>query len=371
MPCTHRAAAVARSHGSTTAPQATSACTDADAALASSQWESARKLYEACLAADPNNFGALSNMGVVLSRLGRMQEAVDSYQKALALSKDDPKIEFNLAVALVKSGNCNAAVDHLSHLQEGSRDLRYEELLAFCYYRLGSYSLAARAAERVHNAQPDDPANALILGSAYTRLGLYQQALPLITLALKAAGSAEGHLIMAETLLGMHQYRPAFDELNQAAELQPDLPDLHTELGVAYVGMNKPADAILEFTKALEQDPTDYQANYYMGRLKRLNGDFALAQKYLQSADRLQPGSTEVMFEFAAMDVSQQHYAEAVPLLEKVIRQEPDHAEAYLLLSVSYARTGHRDLAQTTGETYNKLRKEAEDKKQEQSSAAK
>lgn len=341
--------------------QDANACSRADAALGAGQWEPARGLYASCLAADPNNFGALSNMGVALSRLGRMQEAVESYQKALALKPDDAKIEFNLAVGMIRENDCGGAVEHLNHLLAANRDPRFEELLAFCYYHLGSYALAARAAERVQREQPDDAANALILGSAYTRLGQYDKALPLITQALKAAGSAEGQLIMAETLLGLHKYREALDDLQQAAAQKPDLPGLQTEFGVAYVGLNKTPEATAAFTAALAKDANDYQANYFMGRIKRLDGDYPAARTYLEVANRLQPESTEVLFEFAALDVAERKFADAVPKLEKVIAAEPDHAEAYLLLSTSYARTGQREKAQKTGETYNRLRREAED----------
>lgn len=342
---------------------AVSACISADQALAAGQWETAHGLYTACLSSDPNNVEELSNMGIVLTRLGRMDEAIDKYQKALALDPENKKIEFNLSVALVKAGNYASAVDHLMHLKRISSDVRYEELLAFCYYQLGDYSLAARFAERVHAAKPDDASDALILGSAYTRLGLYDKALPLITFALKAAGSAEGHLIMADTLIGLHLYQQAKNELATASALQPELPGLHSSSGMIDVGLNKPEAAKQEFSKALSEDAEDYQANYYMGRLDRLDGDLPAAKKYLTIAEHLRPNSPEVMFEFASIDVSERRYGDAVPLLEKVIKQEPDHSQAYLLLSVSYQRTGRRAEAQKEGEIFNRMRRRAQERK--------
>jgi tetratricopeptide (TPR) repeat protein len=338
-------------------------CAAADQAFASSKWGPARDLYTKCIASNPDNFEALSNLGIVLSRLGLMREAIASYQKALTLSPDNAKIEFNLAIAFIKAGDYDAAAGQLTQLQKNAPDTRYEELLAFCYYHLGYYSLAARSAERVYEVQPDDPSNALILGSAYTRLGMYEKALPLITLALKAAGSAEGHLIMADTLIGLHHYPQAMDELKQSAAAQPDLPGLHSSIGMVEVGLNKPDAAKLEFSKELSEDPNDYQANYFMGRLTRLDGDLMTAKKYLTVADRLRPNSPEVMFEFACIDVSERNYVEAIPLLEKVIKQEPDHTKAYLLLSESYQKTGRKEEAQKEGELYNKIQRQIQDHK--------
>ena len=337
-------------------------CSSADTAFAASQWELAHRLYTACLAAQPSNYGALSNLGVVFSRLGRMQDAVESYKKALAISAGNRQIELNLALAYVKSGSYQLAVDTLQDLQKQGDDLRYEELLAFCYYHLGFYTLAARASEKVLKVRPDDPANELILGSAYTKLGLYAKALPLITSALNAAGSAEGHLIMAQTLLGLHSYQAALDELNQIPQLNPEIPGFHSAYGVAYVGLNRVDEAKHEFKLALASDPNDYQAYYYLGRLARIDGDFAQADKYLRRADELQPNSAEVELEIASMDVAQRRYADAVPLLESVIKQNPDYAPAYLMLSKSYQRTGRKDEAQKTGEMFNKIQQQEQAK---------
>ena len=231
------------------AGDASAACAEGDQAIAAGQWATAADLYGKCIRTGPAGFEILSNLGTAQSHLGRIHDAIDSYQKALALAPNNPKLEFNLAVTFVKAGNCSAAVEHLLNLRKSAPDLRDEELLAFCYYHLGHYSLAARAGEKVQAAEPGDPANALILGSAYTRLGQYDKALPLITLALKSAGSAEGHMIMGETLLGLRLYHPAMEELTQAAQLQPDLPGLHSALGIGKVGLGDSAGRLLNLAK--------------------------------------------------------------------------------------------------------------------------
>jgi tetratricopeptide (TPR) repeat protein len=346
--------------------ETTNACGAADQALASGLWQSAINNYLDCLKINPDSSAVFSNMGVAYSHLGRMPDAVNSYVKALALDPSNIKIEFNLAITDIKSGDYTSAVELLKHLQRSDKDLRYDELLAFCYYHLESYSLAARSAEKVYEVHPDNAGNALILGSAYTRMGLYEKAVPLITLALKAAGSAEGHLILAQTLLGMHQYKSAEDELNQATAIQPDLPGLHTAMGDVYLGFEKTPEAEAEFALALKEDPNDFEANYLLGRLKRFDKDIPTAKKYLDIADQLHPRSAEVMYERAEIALSEQRYADAVPLLESVIKAQPDNAQAYLMLAESYQKTGRRAEAQKEGELYNAKRRELHEKKAEQ-----
>jgi tetratricopeptide (TPR) repeat protein len=343
------------------AARAQEACAVGDQALASARWSEANDAYQKCVQTNPS-FAVYSNMGVVLSHMGRMQDAIGSYTKALALDPSNSKIEFNLSIALVKESNYALAADHLKHLQRTGKDVRYDELLAFCYYHLQSYSLAARAAERAYSINPNDPANALILGSTYERMGLYEKSLPLITLALKSAGSAEGHLILAQTLNGLHRYPEAENELKQIDASQPNLPGLHEAMGEVYVGTERTPQAEAEFAAAIEQDPNDFEANYFLGRLKRFDGDISSANRYLTAADQLHPNSSEVEYERAEIAIKELRFADAIPLLEAVIKADPEQAQAYLLLAESYQRTGRRAEAQREGELYNTKLRESHDR---------
>jgi tetratricopeptide (TPR) repeat protein len=343
------------------ATRAQEACTVGDQALASARWSEANDAYQKCVQTNPS-FAVYSNMGVVLAHMGRMKDAIGSYNKALALDPSNSKIEFNLSVALVKESNYASAADHLKHLQRTGNDVRYDELLAFCYYHLQSYTLAARAAERAYSVNPNDPANALILGSTYERMGLYEKALPLITLALKSAGSAEGHLILAQTLNGLHRYPEAENELKQIDASQPNLPGLHEAMGEVYVGTERTPQAEAEFAAAIEQDPNDFEANYFLGRLRRFDGDISSANRYLTAADQLHPNSSEVEYERAEIAIKELRFADAIPLLEAVIKADPEQAQAYLSLAESYQRTGRRADAQREGELYNTKLRESHDR---------
>lgn len=341
--------------------RAQQSCLAGDQALAAERWSDANDAYQQCVQVNPG-FGVYSNMGVALSHLGRMQDAIDSYTKALALAPANSKIEFNLSVALLKEGKYALAADHLKHLQRTDDNVRYDELLAFCYYHLQSYALAARSAERAYAINPNDPANALILGSTYERMGQYDKALPLITLALKSAGSAEGHLILAQTLIGLHRFTDAEDELKAITASDPNFPGLHEAMGEVYVGTERTPQAEIEFAAAIQQDPNDFEANYFLGRLKRFDGDLASANRYLTVADRLRPNSSEVQYERAEIAVKEHRYADAIPLLQAVIKADPDQAQAYLLLAESYQRTGRRAEAQREGELYNSKLRESHDR---------
>jgi Flp pilus assembly protein TadD len=65
----------------------------------------------------PDHPQILNNLGVVLSRLGKKQEAHDYYLKALRLQPDYNSAIYNLAVSFLERGDRQAAQRQLNSLQ--------------------------------------------------------------------------------------------------------------------------------------------------------------------------------------------------------------------------------------------------------------
>ena len=163
--------------GTTVAEVATSGLVAGERAYDSGNLDAALQAYQAAAAANPNDPRALNNLGQVLVRLGRAQDAapyfdravqiepdswpyqfnrarayaqlqqwepaIDGYQRASQLFPDDYATQFNLAKALQASGNVNAAVS------------AYERAIALApgqsEFQL-SYGLALEAATRPRDA---------------------------------------------------------------------------------------------------------------------------------------------------------------------------------------------------------------------------
>ena len=128
--------------------------------------------YQACIAAEPNRVEARSNLGAVLVKLGRYQEAIDQYQAALKIASADvaPRLRFNLALAYYKSFQIPEAAAEFETLHRAQpSDLNLALLLADCRLRTGEFQSAIDLLTPLESSQSDQPALDYVLGMALIR----------------------------------------------------------------------------------------------------------------------------------------------------------------------------------------------------------
>ncbi|MHC4597765.1 MAG: protein kinase domain-containing protein [Planctomycetota bacterium] len=78
-------------------------------------------VYREALRRNPSNFSAQANLGVVQENLGRWQEAVEAYRKALALRGGVDLLDRKLCILLVGLGEPEAARKHADRLVRSAR----------------------------------------------------------------------------------------------------------------------------------------------------------------------------------------------------------------------------------------------------------
>src|SRR5439155_10823957 len=266
------------------------ACQSATRALAEHRYETARLQYETCLKQAVPGVENLSNLGMAYAQLGQFDQAIKTYHQALALDPGNPALRMNLGLAYLKSGRtAEAKVEFARTLMADLNNAKAQELLALCHYQSKEFELAALEAERALSARQED-STAFLLGSAYLKLGLYREAIPLLYGAAQKTKSPETRLVLGEAFLGVKAYSSALKEFLAAEAASPETPGLHNDLGTAYAGLGQPDKAQAEFETQLAATPNDFEANYYLGRLKRLANDPEGAKQFLAKADRGRPG---------------------------------------------------------------------------------
>lgn len=199
----------------------------AKAAYDAREWETASILFSACTEG-PGSGEANHLRGNALMRLGRVQDAVESYRRASADSSYPHRgaVLTNLGKAQVALGDYKGAITSLrSALEDPSYPGAYKAWLALggAYSRLGDARSAGIAYRKAAlEANNPDPAKALInLGVSFVQMRRPED-----------AASA---------------YRTALDFSQDASERDMIL----SNLGQAYVASNRMAEAVQSFTEAV------------------------------------------------------------------------------------------------------------------------
>lgn len=252
--------------------------------------------YEACIAVQPGRVDARSNLGAVLVRMGRYQEAISQYEDALKLAPPEvaPNLRLNLALAYYKSFQITEAAGELESLHAAQPDnLNVALLLADCRLRLGEFQKAVDVALPLEASHAAEPALNYVLGMALIRVGRVAEGQVRVDRILRQGDSAEGHFLLGASLFGAGDYPGAVKELVKAAALNPDVPSLQSYLGQALLFTGDADGAAAAFRKELAANPNDYDANFQLAAILARRGQAAESRQLLERAVQVRPASTE------------------------------------------------------------------------------
>ena len=205
-----------------------------------------------------------AGLGVVLQKMGRLDEAVDEYERALALNPHFSEARSNLIIAREQLGISQAAND------------RFDE--------------AAATLRLVLQEAPDRAAAHRELAYALLRLGRTDDSIAHAREAIRLEpASPDNHGTLAEIWRDLHRQNEAIAEYQEAVRLAPTSAEWHNNLGAALLDADRLEDAVREFRDAVRWDPRSPQAHRNLGVALAQMGQPQEAAVHLREALRLQP----------------------------------------------------------------------------------
>jgi len=188
------------------------------------------------------------------------------------------------------------------------------------------------------------------LGVALQDAGREAEALQqyLTAISIKPQDAKSHHnagLILAKIDDGGGRMAEAASHLELAAGLDPGLPKVHSNLGVAYSRLGRSREAEAAFRAALDRDPVNHDALYNLGTVLLLTGRIAEAVGPLERARDLDPSNTDGRYQLGSAYLEAGRPREAVEQLQQALDQAPDLAEAHLQLARAFLRLGMRSEA--------------------------
>jgi tetratricopeptide (TPR) repeat protein len=304
--------------------------------------QGAVRAYLAILSAHPARTDVRSNLGAAYSALGRYEEAIDQYKRALVIDTANSAIRFNLAMAYYKAAwfaeSATELKQFLATPSKTPQTLNARLVLADCQVRLGEYKQVIDALSPIAESDPSNRTVAYLLGSALIGNGQPDKGQEIIDRVFRDDDSAEAHLLMGSILLVADDAQGALKEVERAVQLDPKLPGVHGWHGRALMRLGDTEQAKLAFKTELASNANDFDSNLYLGILFRQDKQVDDALAHLRRAVQLRPRERYAQYHLAAVYGMAGKPAVALPLLEAVVKEYPDFVEARVLLASIYYR---------------------------------
>jgi tetratricopeptide (TPR) repeat protein len=306
--------------------------------------EKAIPLYREFLKLQPDAAPIRSNLGAALASAGRYEEAIAEYRQALKGLPGDPRIRLNISLALYKSGQISEAAKELVSLHSIQPDNRQvTQLLADCWLRQGENTKVIELLTPVEAADRTDLAVAYMLGTALLQEKNLEKGQQIIDRILRNGDSAEGSFLMATAKLNAMDFNGAIADLEKAAALNPNLPDVNYYLGVAHKEVGDQAAARRDFEKEILQNPNDFGSNLNLALMLKEDSDFTGATRLLNRALLVRPGDPGALYQLANIDLSTGKIEQARVKLEAILKDSPHFIEAHISLATVYYRLKRKE----------------------------
>ena len=220
-------------------------------------WRNSITLFERALAVTSNNPIAHYNLGHALSVAGQIQDAVSHYEKAIRM---DPKYDAawnNLGLCYSILGQPDKAAEHFREalrIQPNNWDAHYNYGQALAVR--GQLEEAAEHLATTSRLAPRHPRAQLDLGRVRAHQGRAADAYGHFARSLEINPRCfESHYELAVLRFKQGATEEAIAHLRTAVQLKPDYAEAYARLGLALAGQRRAVDAIAQYRQALTYSP--------------------------------------------------------------------------------------------------------------------
>ena len=302
---------------------------EATKALAAGDYAAAERGFKAVARREPDNVGAIGNLGIIYARTNRADEAIAAYRRALRISPDDEAILLNLGIVYLKQDAHAQALTYFARVVKlDAQHRQARQLLAVCELYTGKVDAAIEELESLKADSPRDEQLLFLLGFAHLKNGEAEKAKAVFDEMFAVASPARAQFLLGKANYEAALFPQAEESFLQVQRMDGGFPGLHLELGKLYISERRTDDAIAELKAALRENPNNEDADYFLGSLLVQESRFAEGIPYLEHAKELKPDSWAVYFYLGKAEMRREKTAEAIALLKRAVALNPEEANA-------------------------------------------
>ncbi len=322
-------------------------------------WQDTRTLFTQAVRVVPENAKAITLLGSLLVKEGKVDEAMGLYDRALKIRPDDPEAHFFRGNALERKSRLDEAI------VEYRRALWFEPLAAKTHFFLGGalvkqqqYEAAVAEYREALRRDPDSAVTHNNLARVFHTRGRFEEAAVEYGAALRLEPAfPQAHNNLGIVLLQTGQLGPGIAELREALRLTPGNGEIAYNLAVALNQQEHWREAAELFGPVVPPGHPDPKAHFEFGRALEHTGKTREALARLARALIQQPDYPAALNELAWILVTDpraeiRNGAEAVPMAERAVELSQGKNPAWrLTLAAAYAEVGRFPEAVTSAQS--------------------
>ena len=303
--------------GMTSAAQGSNARDTAFALEQQGKYDQAEAAWRAVVKAQPADAEAYAHIGFLEARQEHYKEAVPLYRKALTLNPAMPGLRLNLGLALFKGGELKEAIQTFLVILK-----------------------------REPATSPEAQRVTALVGIAEYGVGQYAAAVPYLkTAAANDPQNLQFRLLLAHSCLATRQFQCVLDAYHEILNLNAESAEADMLAGEALDEMQNHGEAIEQFRAAVKADPKQPNVHFGLGYLLWTQNQFEEAAREFQAELDNIPDHAQALAFLANCDMQLNRSAEAMALIQKALKIDPNVPRAHLDLGILYADAGRRDEA--------------------------
>ncbi|MDZ7832236.1 MAG: tetratricopeptide repeat protein [Desulfobacterales bacterium] len=266
------------------------------------QWKNDGTVFKHALSVTENNYIAHNGLGLYYYRVKEDPEKASyHFRKSLEINQHHLETIRNYATLLTKEGN---------------------------------YEKARRLFNKALMHNPKDNKAYRGLGDLHMKLNNWDKAADYYSRAIRMAPlNPKPHNEMGNLLLEQGRLPAASKKYQSAIDLQPENPIFHYNLGIAKTRMGKLSQALNHFKTAIKYDSNYLQPYLKTAEIFFQKGDLESSERYYRAALQIAPDNETIYYSLGVVLLQMNRVDEAVKLIEKALKINPEYKKAANALS--------------------------------------
>lgn len=275
-----------------------------------------------------------SRLAVLLLRANRAAEAESAVRQAIALAPNNADYQDTLAQALEQQGRLEEALSEVQRAAAAApEDAERQALLGHLMLRARRYEEAVTALSKAVELQPRVARAAYfhdLLATAWERQNRLDEAIVAARKAAELEPKESGrHGRVGNLLMNAARYAEAEAALRQAIELADGVIGFHHMLGIALDRQGRLPEAILEARRVVELAPDNSDLHTRLAALLWQDGNVAEAETVMTRTIAAHPDDVSLRRNLCAFLELQQRFEEAAEAARKLVELQPEHAASH------------------------------------------